>query len=254
MRRFNSNPALSRAHWRHFLAVKIIATCICVCALAWPTFAAEPAARPAGPLDFTRLDLLDGRKLQNASIKSYDAKNDQAIIVSEKKVLSVPVSLIPPPFATQVRALPPRPYSDVRPSAPANPAQTAEPAAPARVERKRPSPAPSPSPIDPEREARKLQETLAAHKEVAMARLEKYYRYEYMVGPISVKVTALDFEVSRPRAVPGWEGRYEMQGKAYLEYFDSRGGSFQRTTSAFEIVTEERPGDEIKVVDLTKKS
>ena len=42
-------------------------------------------------------------------------------------------------------------------------------------------------------------------------------------------------------------------GKAYIDYFDSVGDSFGRTTQDFEISTEPDPHGTVKVVDLTMK-
>lgn len=44
------------------------------------------------------------------------------------------------------------------------------------------------------------------------------------------------------------------EGKAFIEYFDRKSRSYQRTTSTFEILTEQKPGEEIKVVDFTRRS
>ena len=67
-------------------------------------------------------------------------------------------------------------------------------------------------------------------------------------------MTALEFEFAETKAVPGWTGRYCTQGKAFLEYYDSRGRSFQRTTSTFEVTTEENVADGVVVVDFSRKS
>ena len=47
--------------------------------------------------------------------------------------------------------------------------------------------------------------------------------------------------------VVGWK-------QAFLEYFDSKGRSYQRATSTFEVLTEQKPGEEIKVIDFSRKS
>jgi hypothetical protein len=93
---------------------------------------------------------------------------------------------------------------------------------------------------------------LARHKEAAQTRARRYYQYEFQAGSNSISVTALDIEMDQPEAITGWLGRYRTKGKAYLEFYDSRGGSFSRTTSSFEVITEQNPGQPPQVVDFTR--
>jgi hypothetical protein len=92
------------------------------------------------------------------------------------------------------------------------------------------------------------------HQFVARTRANRYYRYEHQIGSNSISVTALEFDLGTTLPVPGWPGRCRTEGKAFIEYFDSKGRSYQRTTSTFEILTEQKPGEEIKVVDFTRRS
>jgi hypothetical protein len=55
--------------------------------------------------------------------------------------------------------------------------------------------------------------------------------------------------------VPGWDGRCRAEGIVFFQFYDSRGRSFQRRTSRFDLVTEKRSGeDDIRTVDFTPKS
>jgi len=47
-------------------------------------------------------------------------------------------------------------------------------------------------------------------------------------------------------------GPLSDQGQGYLEFYDSKGGSFSRTTSSFEVITEQKPGQPLEVVDFTR--
>jgi hypothetical protein len=60
--------------------------------------------------------------------------------------------------------------------------------------------------------------------------------------------------VELSEAVTGWTGRYRTEGKAYLEFFDSKGWSYSRATSRFEVLTEQKPDGALKVVDFLVKS
>ena len=232
-------------------------------AAIWVTVLAQPA--DTVPLRFTRLDLTDGRKLKNVVVKSYDAKSEKLLIIADGRAMTIPIASLPPPFNQQLKAAPGSGESvSMIPGRPATPlprvaASAAdqyyfEAAVPARqqantIARATP-PAQRPSPSDPMLAAA----SLAQHQAAARARAEKYFRYEFQMGSNSISVTALEFELGVPSPVPGWSGRCRTDGKAFVEYFDSKGRSFQRTTSTFEIITEQPPNEPLKVIDFSRKS
>jgi len=96
-------------------------------------------------------------------------------------------------------------------------------------------------------------QTIAQHKEAAEARARRYFRYEFRAGSSSIAVTSLHIETTQPEAVDGWPGRYRTLGHAFLEFYDSKGGAFSRSTFSFEVLTEQKPGEELKVVDFSPK-
>lgn len=230
------------------------------------------AARSAEsvPLKFNQIDLTDGRQLKNVVVKSYDAKTERLLIVADKTAMTIPIALLPPPFNQKLKAAPaaggsvstsaspPKPpvteTSATPVSLPTTPAPEVKavsetPAPPRRTPRATPRSKPAAEPATEGAEASPTQ-----HQFVARSRANRYYRYEHQVGSNSISVTSLEFELDSTQPVPGWPGRCRTEGKAFLEYYDSKGRSFQRTTSTFEILTEQKPGEEIKVVDFTRKS
>ncbi len=208
------------------------------------------AADESPQLEFTRLDLTDGRTLKDVVIKSYDAKTDRLLILTGKKAMTLPLSLVPAAVRARFRT-----------DAPASGSTTNV----MHEEPKRTPPAPAPVPppvvtviqqptqpaVDP---AQQLEALKAAHRAVALQRAEKFYRYEFPMGSSYVRVTAQDFEATVPREVPGWSGRFETTGKVFLEYFDSVGRSFKRTTSTFTVLTETKPDQGIVVVGFDTKT
>ena len=89
---------------------------------------------------------------------------------------------------------------------------------------------------------------------VASAHVRRYYKYEYRPASSSVAVTDSDIEVDETEPVTGWTNRYRTTGKIYLEVYDSvGGGSFRRRVTKFEVLTEQKPGERIKVIDFTRK-
>ena len=209
--------------------------CLATAAAAW--------AAEAPPLQYTRLDLVDGRTLTNVVIKSYDAATGKLLLVTDGKAMLVPADLIPPPLAARLKAGVPAAGSTTA-------FVTTQPVAPSAVPEK-PASAPAVPVIDTP-SATGSDPVLANHKGAAEERAQRYYRYEYQAGSDAISVTALDIETDQPEAITGWLGRYRTKGKAYLEFYDSKGGSFSRTTNSFEVITEEKPGKPIEVVDFTR--
>lgn len=213
----------------------------CLIAAAVLLTAVGRAADPA-PTKFTRIDLLDGRTLKNVELVSYDAAAAKVLLIADQKAMVVPLALIPQPFADRFKHE--LPESGASASVVPNP-----PAAHLPVAAPAPAPAVAPAPAPPAAD----QPQLAAHKKAAEARATRYYRFEYKAGSDSIAVTALQLETDPPVAVEGWPGRYRIQGRAFMEFYDSVGRSFSRATSRFEVLTEQAPGKPVSVVDFTVK-
>ena len=214
--------------------MQTVLLCLAAGAVAW---AAEV------PRQYTRLDLTDGRTLTNVVIKSYDAATGKLLLVADGKAMLVPESLIPPPLAVRLKADAPAAGSTTR-------YVTPPPVVPNRYSERSAS-APAAHSGDTT-DATVADPQLAGHKEAAVERAKRYFRFEYQAGSNAISITALDIETDQPEAIVGWLGRYRTKGKAYLEFYDSKGNSFSRTTSLFEVITEQKPGQMPKVVDFTR--
>lgn len=241
-------------------------------ALAAMAFA---AAEPQ--LEFPRLDLTDGRSLKNVVIKTYDPKSDRLLLIADGKAMMIPRLLVPAPFAEpmkQVRRSGETANTISQPSSPptiapaveqhqmAQPTPVPASANGSQVVQPTPAPRPRASNNTAARRATTSQAIaqaqaieLEAHRQIALDRARKYYRYEFRTGSDSALVMGVELELTPPKVVTGWEGRYCAEGKAHLEIYDSRGRSFQRRTSNFEVITERKTADnEIAVIDLTPKT
>ena len=95
---------------------------------------------------------------------------------------------------------------------------------------------------------------LKQHQQVARVRARRYFEFELQGVPDTERIDRLDLEVGLPAPVAGWVGRYRTEGKVFVEYLDWRSLRSRRLTSTFEVTTEQKPGEEIKVVDFTRKS
>jgi len=235
-------------------------------------------------LEFSRLELTDGRTLKNVLIKTYDAASDRVLLIADGKAMVIARTLVPPPFAEPLKQVrrsaetvsvisappPPRPTATAadpnqttRPMPATSPTRSgangleiAQPTTPPpRLPASAATPAPA-RPTTPNQATAQVQGIdLQAHRRIALERAQRYYRHEFRVGSDSALMMGVEIEVSPPKVVPGWDGRCRAEGKAYLEIYDSRGRSFQRRTSTFEVTTERNASDEeIVIVDFTPKT
>lgn len=218
--------------------MKTLLLFLAACAVAW----ADEAT-----LQFPQLDLADGRKLKNVTVKSYDAKSGDVLVLADDKAMVIAIAQIPAPFADRVKS--------GAPVAGTTTAVVAAPPPPAVSTPLVPPPSPAPAVVEPKHNKgeKKAATLLAKHKAAAEARAKQYFQFELQVGSNSISVTKLSLDADKPQPVEGWTGRYRTTGKAFYEFFDSV-GSFQRGTGSFEVVTEQqKPGDDVTVVDFTHK-
>jgi hypothetical protein len=193
------------------------------------------------PLEFKRLDLLDGRKLRNVVVKSYDQNSGRVLLVADGKATTVPLGLIPPPFSEMLRKGAPASGASVTTHPAGNPARA--PSAPRSPNQTASAAPPDSSAVD-----------TAAHRAVALDRALTFYRYEFVAGSAAMRVDSVKIDAEPTKPVPGWSGRYRTIGKAYLELFDTKGWSATRAQSSFEIITEQKPNEPPAVIDFTRKS
>lgn len=241
--------------------------------LALLAFAPAAAAEP--PATLPQVALSDGRTLKNVSIRTFDPATQRVLVLADGRAMTVPLALFPAAVAEKLRGAPRSGESvsvvgsGARSSAAlstaadqyhlAQPEPVVLPATPA-PRAGRPAtgatPAASKPPATPNQAAaRSTGINLNAHKAAALKRAQSYYRFEYRAGSNSVAVTALELDVTTPQVVPGWEGRCRTEGKASFELYDSRGRSFQRRTSTFEVITEKKTGDDdLVVLEFSTKS
>jgi hypothetical protein len=233
------------------------------------------AATKPVPLEFSQVDLRDGRVLKDVIVKSYDAATGKLLVIASGKAMTIPIDQIPPPFSEALKNGAPKAGETVSTTGSSPPAMNLRPEVagkaapksgtekptqvfvPKRMVLPPVSPAPEPRPVtssasvpDPAAVARVVE----AHRRAARNRADTYFRYEHQMGSNNISLTSLKIELDEPEAIQGWPGRYRTTGKAGIEYYDSKGGSFQRTTSTFEVITEQKGTGPVQVESFARKS
>lgn len=210
-------------------------------------------AAPSKPvLEFTRLDLLDGRKLRNVVVKSYDAKTGKVLLLADRQALTVSLGLIPPPFSESLRTGAPRSGRSTATVPAASPTHARAPSAPPPNSPARTygANAPTDTPGAPSEPA----PDLTGHKTAATERARKFYLAELRPGSDPSFTQVHRIELAEPQPITGWNGRYRTQGQATVEHFARGYRSLGRQPSTFEVVTEQKPNEPITVIDFTRKT
>ncbi len=216
-----------------------ILQCVLVLGLLTQVMAKENNSEPV--LEFERLDLTDGRKLKNVVVKNYDAEKDRLLLVANGKAMTISVELVPEPFRTRLKEHAPSAGSSTSSIPP---------------KRHRPPTAnPEPQPVPPSAPTRPVQPTIdpAQHRASAVDRADRYYRFEHQAGAATLSLRDVAYETDDPEPVTGWPNRYRVQGRAFLEYYETKNYTTIRSTDRFEVLTEQKDGGSIRVIDFTRK-
>jgi hypothetical protein len=210
-------------------------------------------------LSFPVIHLKNGKDINAAEIKTFDASSGRVVILSDRSIASIQIQLLPDDVAARIISLvPPEPPARPPPSASMqygseSPQGAAVSGAMARrvVPQSRDRQPVVQSGSDERSESELVERSNREIKRLAKSRAYKYYRYEMRPGSGYVAVTESSIELEEPEEIPGWPGRRRVRGEIALEFFDSVGRSFNSTTGRFEVTTETNGKGATKVVDFT---
>ncbi len=192
-------------------------------------------------LEFARLDLADGRKLKKVVVKNYDSEKDRLLLVANGKAMTISIDLVPEPFRTRLKEHAPSAGSSTS-TQPAAKRQR-------RVVVSQSRPVVSPEPSSPAQPLLNHKE----HRDAAVERADRYYQFEHQAGSATLSLRAVAYETDDPEPIIGWPNRYRVQGRAFLEYYETKNYTTIRSTDRFEVITEAIPQKSIKVIDFTRK-
>lgn len=218
-----------------------ILRCILILGL-FAQIAAKESQKDEATLEFERLDLTDGRRLRKVSVKNYDAEKGRLLLVASGKAMTINIDLVPEPFRTRLKKHAPQAGSSTT-SIPAPRQPTSPSVPPARPPPVVTRPAPSKN-TAAQREK---------YKSAALERADHYYGFEHQAGSATLSLRAVAYETDDPEPVVGWPNRYRIQGRAFLEYYETKNYTTIRSTDRFEVLIEDIPDKSIKVIDFTRK-
>ncbi|SDR80992.1 hypothetical protein [Opitutus sp. GAS368] len=95
--------------------------------------------------------------------------------------------------------------------------------------------------------------TVAEVAKFAENRAKSYFKYQD--DPLSNigNVIGSDIYLENPEPVPGWTGRYRVEGKAYRQFVNNQASGFGRGTKEFEMLIQTREGKKPEIVEVRIK-
>jgi hypothetical protein len=213
-------------------------------------------------LPYKDLRLKDGTVLAEVAVKSFNSTAETVLLLTNKELTSLPASLLPDEVNARLKSLVPSLSSEEQAAAKAREAEKYEKAV-QRAERRQ---------QQAEEEARaareatrnlnvKQAETAAAKADKALeevaqvaANQAKIY-FKYQDDPFSNigAVLGSDLLLDDPEPVPGWTGRYRVEGTSYRQYITNQASGFGRGIKDFEILIQTHDRKKPEIVDIRIK-
>ena len=104
-----------------------------------------------------------------------------------------------------------------------------------------------------EQAATKADLVLAEVARFAQDRAEAYFKYRDDPHSNIGAVVGSDIYLENPEPVPGWTGRYRVEGSAYRQYINNQASGFGRGGKEFEMLIQTADGLKPKVVEIRIK-
>jgi hypothetical protein len=213
-------------------------------------------------LPYKELRLKDGTVLVDAAVKSFNTTADTALVLASKGLISLPTSMLPDEVNARLKELAPTLSKEELAAEKAREAEKQERAMKKAEKRQQ----------DAEDEARaareanrninvKLAETgvtqgdkvLDEVARVAASQARVYFNYQDDPWSNIGAVVDSDLMMDDPELVPGWTGRYRVNGTAYRQYINNQSSGFGRGTKEFEILIQTHEHKRPEIVDIRIK-
>jgi len=213
-------------------------------------------------LPYKEMRLKDGTLLTDVAVRSFNTNTGTATLLTNRELISVQTSILPDEVSAKLKELTPVLSKE---------GQEAE-KLKAEAENKRAAEHAERRQKEAEEEAkavradsRQLNVKAAEHAlvrtdnvledvaRVAEAQARAYFKYQDAPFSNIGAVTSADLYLEDPEPVPGWTGRYRVEGTAYRQYINNQASGFGRGTKEFEMLIQTSDKGKPKVVDIRVK-
>jgi hypothetical protein len=214
-------------------------------------------------LAYKDVTLKDGTILGDVTLKSFNTTAGTALLLVNKEMKSVPLSLLPDEVTAKLKELTPvltkaeQDAEKIREAADRAEAQaTAERRQREAEEEARAARAASlqsnvkSSPVRSQAETDRF---VAEVARVAEARARSYFMYQDDPWSNIGAVLGSDIIMHRPETVPGWTGRYRVTGTVFRQFVNNQASGYGRGSKEFEVLVDTTDYGAPQVVDIQMK-
>ena len=196
-------------------------------------------------LPYKELRLKDGMFFSNAAIRSYNSSSGTVILQVNQDLISVRASMLPEEVVTRLQTLAPAQTAEERAEEREQEEADRKKAAENAERRQRIAEEEAQAARTANRELNvKAAERAATQADATLAEVARFAAdrakayFQYRDDPLSNvgAVTSSDIYLENPTPVPGWTGRYRVEGSAYRQYINNQASGFGRGGREFEML------------------
>lgn len=213
-------------------------------------------------LSLKELRLKDGLLFTDVAVRSFNTTSGTVMLLANKDLVSVRTSLLPDELSARLKAMAPaqtpeevaaeqRQLATDRAKA----AENAERRQRLAEEEAKAARAASRTQNVRATEQAATQPDRVLAEVAAFADQRAHAHFKYQDDPHSNigAVIGSDIFLDRPEPVPGWAGRYRVEGKAYRQYVNNQASGFGRTAKEFEILVQTHEHKNPEIIEIRIK-
>jgi hypothetical protein len=213
-------------------------------------------------LPYKELRLKDGMLFTDVAVKSFNTSAGTVILQANKELISLRTSLLPADVSARLKELTPEQTKEEQEAEKLQEAADRKKAAEHAERRQKMAEEDAHSARAANRNlnvrvaehtAVRTDETLATVAKFAEERAHAYFKYQDDPHSNIGAVVGSDISLQHPEPVPGWTGRYRVEGTAYRQYINNQASGFGRGAKEFEILIQTRDGKTPEIVEIRIK-
>ncbi|MDI1248291.1 MAG: hypothetical protein PSV13_05350 [Lacunisphaera sp.] len=213
-------------------------------------------------LPYKELRLKDGMLFTDVAVKSFNTTAGTVILQANKELISLRTSLLPADVSARLKELTPQQTKEEQEAEKQQEAADRKKAAENAERRQKLAEEDAQAARAANRNlnvkvaehtAVRTDETLATVAKFAEERAHVYFKYQDDPHSNIGAVVSSDISLQNPDPVPGWTGRYRVEGTAYRQYINNQASGFGRGAKEFEILIQTRDGKKPEIVEIRIK-
>ena len=213
-------------------------------------------------LPYKELRLKDGMFFNNAAVRSYNSSAGTVVLQINQDLISVRAAMLPDEVVARLQSLAPAQTAEERAEEKKQEEADHKKAAEKAERRQRIAEEEAQAARAANRELNlKAAERAATQADAALAEVAKFAEerakayFQYRDDPLSNvgAVVSSDIYLENPTPVPGWSGRYRVEGTASRQYLNNQASGYGRGGKEFEMLIQTRDNQKPEIVEVRIK-